>query len=150
MVICLERGADLHMAQLMPLPLTVSCFTKIQTGFTFLVPAHLGSPGKRAVKRVCVCVCVIYCMCQHTVVLYAYAVFYLLQLLFVYICCGNAVKVILLCATTKMSQVCTEKHVSDVSVRYSSNSLRKDVIRFPTEFQDERILKYKICDRVTV
>ena len=43
------------MAQLMPLPLTVSCFTKIQIGFTFLVPAHLGSPGKRAVKRVCVC-----------------------------------------------------------------------------------------------
>ena len=57
-VICLERGADLHMAQLMPLPLTVSCFRKIQTGFTFLVPAHLGSPGKRAVKRVCVCVSV--------------------------------------------------------------------------------------------
>jgi len=55
MVICLERDADLHMAQLMPLPLTVSCFRKIQTGFTFLVPAHLGSPGKRAVKRVCVC-----------------------------------------------------------------------------------------------
>ena len=48
MVICLD------MAQLMPLPLTVSCFTKIQIGFTFLVPAHLGSPGKRAVKRVCV------------------------------------------------------------------------------------------------
>ena len=57
-VICLEWGADLHTAQLMPLPLTVSCFTKIQIGFTFLVPAHLGSPGKRAVKRVCVCVCV--------------------------------------------------------------------------------------------
>ena len=55
MVICLERGADLHMAQLMPLPLTVSCFCKIQIGFTFLVLAHLGSPGKRAVKRVCVC-----------------------------------------------------------------------------------------------
>ena len=54
MVVCLEQGADLHMAQLMPLPLTVSCFTKIQIGFTFLVPAHLGSPGKRAVKRVCV------------------------------------------------------------------------------------------------
>jgi len=54
MVICLERGADLHMAQLMPLPLTVSCFSKIQIGLTFLVPAHLGSPGKRAVKRVCV------------------------------------------------------------------------------------------------
>ena len=44
------------MAQLMPLPLTVSCFIKIQIGFTSLVPAHLGSP---AVKRVCgVCVCV--------------------------------------------------------------------------------------------
>ena len=44
-VICLERGADLHMAQLMPLPLTVSCFSKILISFTFLVPAHLGSPG---------------------------------------------------------------------------------------------------------
>ena len=50
MVICLELGADLHMAQLMPLPLTVSGFNKIQIGFTqFLLPAHLGSPGKRAV-----------------------------------------------------------------------------------------------------
>ena len=47
MVVCLERGADLHMAQWMPLPLTVSCFSKIQIGFTFLVPAHLGSPGKK-------------------------------------------------------------------------------------------------------
>jgi len=46
----------LHMAQLMSLPLTVSCFSKIQIGFTFLVPAHLGSPGQW--KRVCVCVCV--------------------------------------------------------------------------------------------
>ena len=54
MVICLERGADLHVAQLMLLPLTVSCFSKIQIGFTFLVLADLGSPGKRAVKRVCV------------------------------------------------------------------------------------------------
>ena len=54
MVICLERGANLHMAQLMPLPLTVSCFSKIPIGFTFLVPAHHGSPGQRAVKRVCV------------------------------------------------------------------------------------------------
>ena len=57
-VICLERGADLHMAQLMPLPLTVSCFSKIQIGFTFLVPAHLGSTGKRAGLNGCVCVCV--------------------------------------------------------------------------------------------
>ena len=53
-VICLERGADLHMAQLMPLPLTISCFSKIQVGFTFLVLAHLGSPGQWAVKWVCV------------------------------------------------------------------------------------------------
>ena len=53
MVICLERGADLHMAQLMLLPLTVSCFSKIQIGFTFLVPAHPGRPGQRAIKRVC-------------------------------------------------------------------------------------------------
>jgi len=55
-VTCLERGADWHMAQLMPLPLTVSCSSKIQIGFSFLVLAHLGSPGHRAVKRVCVCV----------------------------------------------------------------------------------------------
>jgi len=60
MVICLKRDVDLHMAQLMPLPITVSCFSKIQIGFTFLVPAHPGSPGKRAVKQVCVWVCVWY------------------------------------------------------------------------------------------
>ena len=54
MVICLERGAYLHMAQLMPLPLTVSCFSKIQISCTFLVLGHRGSPGKKAVKRVCV------------------------------------------------------------------------------------------------
>jgi len=53
-VICLESGADLHMAQLMPLPLTVTCFSKIQIGFTFLVPTHPGSPGQRDVKRLCV------------------------------------------------------------------------------------------------
>jgi len=45
MVICLELGADLHMAQLMSLPLTVSCFSKIQTGSTFLV---LAVPGTHA------------------------------------------------------------------------------------------------------
>jgi len=57
MVICLERDADLHMAQLMPLPLSVFCFSKIQIGFTFLVPAHLGSPGKGPLNG---CVCVLY------------------------------------------------------------------------------------------
>jgi len=56
MVICLEQGADLHMVQLMPLPLTVSCFSEIQIGVTFLVPAHLGSPGKEADKCVVVVV----------------------------------------------------------------------------------------------
>jgi len=54
-VVCLEQGADLHMAQLMPLPLTVSCFSEIQIGFSFLVLAVLGSPGQRAAKRLCVC-----------------------------------------------------------------------------------------------
>jgi len=54
MVICLERDADLHMAQLMLLSLTVSCFSEIQIGFTFLVLAHPGSPRQMAVKRVCV------------------------------------------------------------------------------------------------
>ena len=59
MVICLERGAGLHMAQLMPLPLTDSCFSIIQVGFTFLVPAHPGSPRKEPLNG-CVCVCVFY------------------------------------------------------------------------------------------
>jgi len=54
MVICLERGADLHMAQLMLLPLTISCFSKIQIGFTFLVSAEPGSSGKEPLKR-CLC-----------------------------------------------------------------------------------------------
>ena len=66
-VICLECSADLHMFHLMPLPLTVSCFSKIRIGFTFLVPAHLVIPGKRAVKRVCVCVCVCVCVVSEDV-----------------------------------------------------------------------------------
>ena len=49
-VMCLQRGADLHTAQL---SLTVSCFSKIHVGLTFLVPAHPGSPGQGAVKRAC-------------------------------------------------------------------------------------------------
>jgi len=60
MVVCLVQGADLHMAQRVLLPLTVSCSSKIQIGFTFLVPAHLGSPGKGPLNG-CACVraCVI-------------------------------------------------------------------------------------------
>ena len=61
MVICLERVADLHTAQQMPLPLTVSCFSKIQIGFAFLVLVHPGSPGQRVVKWVYVCYVVIHC-----------------------------------------------------------------------------------------
>ena len=69
MVICLEQGVDLHMAQLMPLSLTVSCFIKIQIGITFLVPAHLGRPGKMVVKWVCVCVCACVCFIRHSLTL---------------------------------------------------------------------------------
>jgi len=58
MVICLEWGADLHMAQLMPLPLTVSCFSKIQIGFTFLVLAYLGSLRANSLRLLNMCVCV--------------------------------------------------------------------------------------------
>jgi len=54
-VVSLEHGADLHMAQLMPLPLTVSCFSKIQIGFISLVLAHLGNPGKGPLNG-CACV----------------------------------------------------------------------------------------------
>ena len=66
MVICLERGANLHMSQLMPLPLTVSCFSKIQIGFIFLVPAHPGSPRQRAVKHMYV-LCNILSACQNEI-----------------------------------------------------------------------------------
>jgi len=55
MVIRLERGADLHMAQLMPLPLTVSCFSKIQIGFYLSGTRLPGSPRKGAIKRVYAC-----------------------------------------------------------------------------------------------
>ena len=65
MVICLERGADLHTVQLMPLPLTVSCSSKIQIGFTFLVPAYPGCPGKEAVKWLFFML-VLYCFCVAT------------------------------------------------------------------------------------
>jgi len=60
-VVCLGRGADLHMAQLTPLPLTASFFSKIQIGFTFLVPARLTRllTDKGSLNGcVCVCVCV--------------------------------------------------------------------------------------------
>ena len=62
MVIRLEQSADLHMALLMPLPLTVSCFSKIQIGLTFLIPADPDSRGQRCIKWMCVCVYVCVCI----------------------------------------------------------------------------------------
>ena len=61
-VICLERGADLHIAHLMPLPLTVSCFSKSRLVLPFWYWITPGSSGKRAVKRARVCVCVSVCV----------------------------------------------------------------------------------------
>jgi len=57
-VICLERGADLHMAQLMPLPLTVSCYSKIQIGLSVPFWYRLTQvvPDKGPLNG-CVCVC---------------------------------------------------------------------------------------------
>ena len=57
MVICLERGADLHMFQLKPLLLTVSCFSKIQIGLPFWYRLTRVVPEKGPLNR-CVCVCV--------------------------------------------------------------------------------------------
>jgi len=60
MVICLERGADLHMAQQMPLPVTVSCFSKIQIGLPFwyrLTQIVLDNGPLNGCACVCVCVC---------------------------------------------------------------------------------------------
>jgi len=66
MVICLQRGADLHMAQLMPLPLTVSCSSKIQIGLPFWYRLTWVVPDKGPLNGrvcVCVCVCVFVCLC---------------------------------------------------------------------------------------
>jgi len=61
--ICLERSADLHTAQLMPLPLTVSCSSKSRLVLPFWYWLTPGSPGQRAVKRVCVvCVYALQCL----------------------------------------------------------------------------------------
>ena len=79
MVICLEQDADLHMAQLMPLPLTVSCFSKMEIG----LPFWYRLTRKRAVKRVCVCVCIwYYCREDWKPVLTINSIVYGLQYLF--------------------------------------------------------------------
>ena len=59
MVICLGRGADLHMAQLMPLPLTICCSSKSWLVLPFLVPAYPGSPGQNPESRKMVVVVVV-------------------------------------------------------------------------------------------
>jgi len=61
MVICLEQCGDLHMVQIVLLPLAVSCFSKIQIGFNFLVLADPGSHGQRAVKWVLLLLFVLKC-----------------------------------------------------------------------------------------
>ena len=77
MVICLERGADLHMVQLMPLPLTVSSFSKIQIGFIFLVPAHPGSPGQGPLNG---CVCAVRILQVYSAFLLVFALFAVLSM----------------------------------------------------------------------
>ena len=71
MVMCLDQGADLHMAKPMPLPLTVSYSSKSRLVFpSWFYLSDAGSPGysqtksKRAVKWLCVCVraCLRACM----------------------------------------------------------------------------------------
>ena len=62
MVICLELVADLHMAQLMPMPLTVSCFSKIQIGFACLVRYRLTRKFRKKGRQMGVCVCVCVCV----------------------------------------------------------------------------------------
>ena len=56
-VICMERGADLVSGSLMPLPLTVSCFSEIQ----YL--SGTSSPGESWING---CVCVIYLQTEHS------------------------------------------------------------------------------------
>jgi len=98
MVICLEQGADLHMSQLMPLPLTVSCFSKIQIGSTFVVPAHQVSPGKRAIKWVCVV-----CNTHSTIVnLYRCVLFCLAHVAFVKLLLCNIMYTQLFCIASKI------------------------------------------------
>jgi len=72
---CLGRGADLHIAQQMPLPLTVSCSSKsrlvlpflvlpfLVLPFWYLLSTHPSNPGQIPEEQWngCVCVCVISC-----------------------------------------------------------------------------------------
>jgi len=77
MVICLEQGAGLHMAKLIPLPLTVSCFSKIQIGLPFWYQLTWVLPEKGPLNG-CVCVCV----CVHSLHKYVLLLLVLLDLLY--------------------------------------------------------------------
>ena len=69
MVICLEQGADSHRAQLMLLPLTVSCFSKSRLVFPFWYRLTQVVPDKGPLHG-CVCVCVCVYMLRHYLVLF--------------------------------------------------------------------------------
>jgi len=75
-VVCLERGADLHMAQQMPLPLTVSCFSKIQIGLPFWYRITRVVLDKRPLN-VCVCVCTLYCHCNQPQMVHHSKIFFI-------------------------------------------------------------------------
>jgi len=64
MVVCLERDADLHMAQLMPLPLTVSWFSKIQIGLPFWYRLTQVVPEEEPLNGCVLCVCVLLADCK--------------------------------------------------------------------------------------
>jgi len=61
MVVCLGQGADLHMAQLMSLPLTISCFLALPfwCRLTWVVLDNI-QEGRKTI--VCVCACVHACV----------------------------------------------------------------------------------------
>jgi len=68
MFIYLGQGADLHMAQLMPLPLTISCSSKSRLVLSFWcwltrVVRDKIQEGREMVVCVCVCVCACMCAC---------------------------------------------------------------------------------------
>ena len=137
----------MYMAQLMPLPLTVSCFSKIQIGFTFLVPAHLCSPGKRAVEWVCVCVCVCVVVCTVCVWLWvrthgaAICMDYTVTTVLVTIAAATAAAVPRLCITAVI-ETCT-------SVPHHQTSHRRRQHCYQTPYQQPRAVLVDVMTRGT-
>jgi len=118
---CLEWGADLYRAQLMPLPLTDSCFSKIQIGFTFLVPAQPGSPGQRAVKQVCVC-----CQCSSNLldlaILYKFSFYYHAAL------CADAVRVVVIVLVASIQSELMSQNLHSRYVRHFVGTTWRNVL----------------------